>query len=51
MAAATEVPIPIDTCWAVKCHNCGKTTWAGCGQHVEAVMKNVKDEAKCTCAR
>lgn len=24
-------------CRAVRCKTCGKTTWAGCGQHVEAV--------------
>jgi len=24
-------------CRAVKCKVCGKTTWAGCGQHIAAV--------------
>ncbi|KIJ98164.1 hypothetical protein K443DRAFT_219029 [Laccaria amethystina LaAM-08-1] len=42
---------PADGCRAVKCEKCGKTTWAGCGLHVEAVMGNVKEENKCTCAR
>ncbi|WJY64448.1 hypothetical protein CATRI_11995 [Corynebacterium atrinae] len=28
-------------CRAVKCRTCGKTTWAGCGQHVETVKKSV----------
>ncbi|KAH7921588.1 hypothetical protein BV22DRAFT_1019044 [Leucogyrophana mollusca] len=51
MTAVSEVAIPVDACWATKCNNCGKTTWAGCGQHVEAVMKNVKEEEKCTCPR
>lgn len=28
-------------CRAVKCSQCGKTTWAGCGQHVESVKRGV----------
>ncbi|TFK36665.1 hypothetical protein BDQ12DRAFT_236509 [Crucibulum laeve] len=42
---------PVNSCRQVKCEKCGKTTWAGCGQHVDAVMQNVKEEDKCTCAR
>ena len=25
-------------CRAVQCRVCGKTTWAGCGSHVDAVV-------------
>lgn len=28
-------------CRAVTCTTCGKTTWAGCGQHVDQVKKGV----------
>ncbi len=28
-------------CRAVRCRTCGKTTWAGCGQHVDAVRQSV----------
>ncbi|GHG50793.1 hypothetical protein GCM10012320_19730 [Sinomonas cellulolyticus] len=28
-------------CRAVRCQVCGKTTWAGCGQHVKAVKATV----------
>lgn len=28
-------------CRAVKCRVCGKTTWAGCGQHVNDVRRTV----------
>lgn len=28
-------------CRAVKCRVCGKTTWAGCGQHVAMVKSSV----------
>ena len=28
-------------CRAVRCKTCGKTTWAGCGQHVSQVMAGV----------
>lgn len=28
-------------CRAVNCRACGKTTWAGCGMHVDAVRRSV----------
>ncbi|MDA8068660.1 MAG: hypothetical protein M0T77_08625 [Actinomycetota bacterium] len=28
-------------CHAVKCRQCGKTTWSGCGRHVEQVRRSV----------
>jgi len=28
-------------CHAVKCRVCGKTTWAGCGQHIAMVKASV----------
>lgn len=28
-------------CRAVQCRACGKTTWSGCGQHVDAVRRSV----------
>lgn len=28
-------------CRAVVCRTCKKTTWAGCGQHIEAVKRTV----------
>lgn len=28
-------------CRAVRCKSCGKTTWAGCGQHVASVKASV----------
>ena len=34
-------------CRAVTCRTCGKTTWAGCGQHVDAVMRNVPRGDRC----
>ena len=34
-------------CRAVTCRVCGKTTWAGCGQHVDQVMKNVPRGQQC----
>ncbi|KAI0090983.1 hypothetical protein BDY19DRAFT_668463 [Irpex rosettiformis] len=37
MAFATEQSMPVDACYAVKCSTCGKTTWKGCGQHVDSV--------------
>ena len=34
-------------CRAVTCKQCGKTTWAGCGQHIDQVMKGVPRENRC----
>ncbi|BAE46169.1 hypothetical protein RER_pREL1-02260 (plasmid) [Rhodococcus erythropolis PR4] len=34
-------------CRAVTCKKCGKTTWAGCGQHVQQVMRGVPPSARC----
>ena len=31
-------------CRAVNCRVCGKTTWAGCGNHVDAVKAGVPAE-------
>jgi hypothetical protein len=38
-------------CQQVKCTTCGKPTWAGCGQHVEAVLGKVPPEKRCACPR
>lgn len=34
-------------CRAATCKTCGKTTWAGCGQHVDQVMRNVPNGQRC----
>jgi len=34
-------------CSAVTCRKCGKTTWAGCGQHVDQVMRRVPRNQRC----
>ena len=34
-------------CRAVTCKECGKTTWAGCGQHIDSVMRNVPKAQQC----
>ncbi|WP_162492504.1 hypothetical protein [Microterricola viridarii] len=31
----------------MKCRKCGKTTWAGCGQHVDSVMRGVARADRC----
>ncbi len=36
-------------CRAVACKRCGKTTWAGCGAHVEQVMSRVAEADRCRC--
>jgi hypothetical protein len=38
-------------CRAARCASCGKTTWAGCGAHVDQVMANVRPADRCACAR
>lgn len=34
-------------CHAKRCRTCGKTTWAGCGQHVQQVMAGVPRDQRC----
>jgi hypothetical protein len=37
-------------CSPAPCFSCGKTTWAGCGMHVDQVMAHVPATARCTCS-
>lgn len=37
-------------CYPEKCRRCGKTGWAGCGQHADEVMRAVPAAQRCTCA-
>ncbi|WP_098945479.1 hypothetical protein AAHB37_00835 [Glutamicibacter halophytocola] len=34
-------------CRQVQCKICQKTTWAGCGQHVDSVMRGVPAKDRC----
>jgi hypothetical protein len=34
-------------CRAATCRTCGKTTWAGCGRHVDQVMRDVPSGQRC----
>jgi hypothetical protein len=34
-------------CRQVKCKQCGKITWAGCGMHVDQVMASVPSSQRC----
>lgn len=34
-------------CQPTTCRQCGKTTWTGCGQHVDQVMRGVKPADRC----
>jgi hypothetical protein len=36
-------------CSPARCGRCGKTTWSGCGMHVESVMSRVAPPQRCTC--
>lgn len=34
-------------CQPATCPRCGKTTWAGCGLHVDEVMEHVAPADRC----
>ena len=34
-------------CRPVACETCGKTTWAGCGEHIDSVKEHVAPEQWC----
>lgn len=36
-------------CHPARCYSCGKTTWSGCGSHVQQVMAQVPKEERCRC--
>lgn len=36
-------------CAQVKCRDCGKPTWSGCGRHIEQALANVPVQARCKC--
>lgn len=38
-------------CRPVPCTTCGKTTWAGCGNHVDQVKAGVAPGQWCECPR
>lgn len=38
-------------CQPTPCSTCGKTTWKGCGNHVDDVMRHVPTNQRCTCER
>ena len=38
-------------CSPVKCEQCSKVTWSGCGEHVDQVKSMFTEEEWCTCAR
>ncbi|GAB3707006.1 hypothetical protein GCM10028815_19470 [Mariniluteicoccus flavus] len=38
-------------CKPVECPQCHKTTWQGCGEHVDQVKAQVRPEDWCTCPR
>lgn len=41
----------VTMCSPVICPDCGKTTWVGCGLHVDQVMRDVPVDERCTCPR
>jgi hypothetical protein len=38
-------------CRAVPCKQCKKTTWAGCGAHIEQVLGHLPAGQRCQCER
>jgi hypothetical protein len=36
-------------CYPIRCPDCGKTGWTGCGQHVGDVMATVPLAQRCRC--
>ncbi len=34
-------------CRKVECEKCHKSTWKGCGQHIESALSGVKEEDRC----
>lgn len=37
-------------CSTVRCPECQKVTWAGCGMHIEQALAGYSDDQICHCA-
>ena len=37
-------------CSTVRCPDCQKVTWAGCGMHIEQALAGYSEEQICHCA-
>jgi len=38
---------PLTMCHRTTCRNCGKASWAGCGNHIESALRGVRVEDRC----
>lgn len=38
-------------CYPITCSTCKKTTWDGCGSHVDSVMNAVPASRRCVCEK
>ena len=38
-----------EMCRKVECQSCNKHTWAGCGKHIEQILKDIPIEERCKC--
>lgn len=36
-------------CTKVACETCKKSTWAGCGEHIEEALEGVAEADRCAC--
>lgn len=36
-------------CSPATCAQCGKTTWTGCGNHIDQALAGVPKHQQCTC--
>ncbi|KAL0082164.1 hypothetical protein J3Q64DRAFT_1846052 [Phycomyces blakesleeanus] len=36
-------------CYRTPCSKCGKTTWAGCGKHIDQALAGLSPEEICQC--
>ena len=36
-------------CRRVECRDCGRPTFAGCGQHIEQVLGDIPPDERCHC--
>lgn len=42
-------PEEIPMCHRTTCRTCNKSTWAGCGNHIEQALAGVPKSERCTC--
>ncbi|KAG6539034.1 hypothetical protein ZIOFF_004186 [Zingiber officinale] len=49
VASRPSPAIAIGMCYEVKCAQCGKSGWEGCGRHAASIYQRIREGEHCMC--